>query len=567
MSSQRILSFVALLLVAMNCVGYSQSFKDIKKSNKSFASSLLYLEGVQRLTLGDFAVAESLFQQTLQINPTHSAAAYQLSQLVVEQDQQRALRFAEIAYQSDSTNAEIVRMYARALLINNRLDDAKLLLERLRNRSENRKTSYYFSILLAEQMGDDELLSKLAKEYTDNWGYQSEVVNGHYETLIRKKEYARAEELLEKYLTDNPTDQKLLINLARIKAVMMDDEKAIELYYKAIELDTQDYQAPLALSDYYRQKNDKVNYLDALYRVFAAKNLEPNVKAKFFEQTMFDISLLKDYYQQVKKIATAMFVSSPNNAEIDRVMIRFLMYTGELEIASTLLMSKIQQKRADEDVYKNLIEIHLYNKQLDSAWYYADMAMIQFPRSSEFPVLCAVAQWQAEQNQQALGSLKTAYKLAENDSLRSVVLSFEGDVLYKMGLQKQAFRAYDRALKLHSDNASLLNNYAYYLSLIRVRLDDALHMAEKANQLSENNATYLDTQAWVLYELGRYEEAREIQRKAIGFNRNNSSELFLHYGDILYKLGENFLAETYWKRALTEGADRKIIEQRLEQLK
>ena len=58
---------------------------------------------------------------------------------------------------------------------------------------------------------------------------------------------------------------------------------------------------------------------------------------------------------------------------------------------------------------------------------------------------------------------------------------------------------------------------------------------------------------------------REVvrERKALSLDRSGSAELPLHYGDILYAMGEKFMAETYWRRALEAGADPKRIEQRM----
>ena len=89
-------------------------------------------------------------------------------------------------------------------------------------------------------------------------------------------------------------------------------------------------------------------------------------------------------------------------------------------------------------------------------------------------------------------------------------------------------------------------------------------MAQRATELSPNNATYLDTLAWVYYKLGRYEEAKKVMQQAMSFDKDKSSELALHYGDILDALGSTFMAQTYWRKALERGADAEIIQQRVE---
>jgi tetratricopeptide (TPR) repeat protein len=94
-------------------------------------------------------------------------------------------------------------------------------------------------------------------------------------------------------------------------------------------------------------------------------------------------------------------------------------------------------------------------------------------------------------------------------------------------------------------------------------MERARQMSERAIKLESNNATYLDTYAWILYYMGELEEARTYMRQALSLDRTGSAELPLHYGDILFALGERFMAETYWRKALEQGADAKRIEQRI----
>ena len=121
------------------------------------------------------------------------------------------------------------------------------------------------------------------------------------------------------------------------------------------------------------------------------------------------------------------------------------------------------------------------------------------------------------------------------------------------------------------DNPMVLNNYAYFISESSRdprQLDRAFAMAARAVELDGNNATLLDTYAWVLFRLGRLQEARRTMQQAISFDRSENPELYLHYGDILAALGEKFMAETYWRKALEKGYDDpRAIEERIRQLK
>ncbi|MBQ5353415.1 MAG: tetratricopeptide repeat protein [Alistipes sp.] len=94
-----------------------------------------------------------------------------------------------------------------------------------------------------------------------------------------------------------------------------------------------------------------------------------------------------------------------------------------------------------------------------------------------------------------------------------------------------------------------------------------MQIAKKANEISPNNATYLDTLAWVYYKLGEYEEAKRVMQQAMSFDKEKSPELALHYGDILDALGSTFMAQTYWRKALEWGADADKVNSRIESQK
>lgn len=72
----------------------------------------------------------------------------------------------------------------------------------------------------------------------------------------------------------------------------------------------------------------------------------------------------------------------------------------------------------------------------------------------------------------------------------------------------------------------------------------------------------------MLYGLGRLDEAKRYLRTALSLDRTGNPELRLHYGDILASLGENYMAEVYWRRALEGGYDDpQAVERRIASLR
>ena len=126
-----------------------------------------------------------------------------------------------------------------------------------------------------------------------------------------------------------------------------------------------------------------------------------------------------------------------------------------------------------------------------------------------------------------------------------------------------AFENYDKALQLNPQNLPVLNNYSYYLSLNNRDLDRAEQMSEITIKAEPLNPTYLDTYGWILYEQGSYVMARIYIEKAIEYETEPSAEVYEHYGDVLFKTGEEEEAIEQWKRARDLGGDSKDLKRKI----
>ena len=82
-------------------------------------------------------------------------------------------------------------------------------------------------------------------------------------------------------------------------------------------------------------------------------------------------------------------------------------------------------------------------------------------------------------------------------------------------------------------------------------LQKAMTMAHRACELTPDEATYLDTYAWVLYQLGQYTQAKIYIDQALAAVPEGevSDTYYKHAGDIYWKLGDRKSARKFWKRA------------------
>ena len=133
-----------------------------------------------------------------------------------------------------------------------------------------------------------------------------------------------------------------------------------------------------------------------------------------------------------------------------------------------------------------------------------------------------------------------------NDEHIAEALSIAGDVYYQeFQDKKKAYAAYVKALEADPDRTSVLNNYAYYLSLEKRQLRKALKMSRRTVELEPDNATYLDTYGWILYLLKRPQEAKPYFKHAMLYGGRDSAVILKHYSKVLGALGEQDLSDYY----------------------
>ena len=67
--------------------------------------------------------------------------------------------------------------------------------------------------------------------------------------------------------------------------------------------------------------------------------------------------------------------------------------------------------------------------------------------------------------------------------------------------------------------------------------------------MAPNNANFIDTYGWILFQKEDFNNAEEILFKAVRLSHEINGEILEHYGDVLYKLGKIEEALLFWGKA------------------
>jgi len=92
-------------------------------------------------------------------------------------------------------------------------------------------------------------------------------------------------------------------------------------------------------------------------------------------------------------------------------------------------------------------------------------------------------------------------------------------------------------------------------------------MSYKTVKAEPDNATYLDTYAWILFEKGNYAEARLYIDDAMKSDGGKSDVIVEHCGDIYYMTGDVDKALEYWNQALKIGSKSRTLQEKIRKKK
>lgn len=120
-------------------------------------------------------------------------------------------------------------------------------------------------------------------------------------------------------------------------------------------------------------------------------------------------------------------------------------------------------------------------------------------------------------------------------------------------------------LVIDPNNANALNALGFTLANQPARVKEALPFLQKALASNPENPAFLDSMGWLMFKMGRNDEAIKILDKAYKISGNN--EIAAHLGEVLWSTGKKDDAKAIWRKALASAQDPSAIHDTLTRLK
>ncbi len=540
-----------------------------KNKDDEFKLHSFFYDASKEKNKGNFDIALGLFKECLKINPNNAPANYELGNLYRYTGKyEDALRCAKIAALADEKNEWYNVLYIECLHNKHLYLDAAARYEVLLKKYPYRADFYQG---LAGEYIYAQKPDKAIQAYTrlqQATGADDDVALQKVKIFTQQKKWSDAEVELKKLITANPKESRYYTYLADMYQQQGQPQKALETYTNVLKTDSLNPFVHLALADYYRQQHKDEEFYIELKKAFVSDDLDIDNKVKIVmsyytvtEQTDKPVSeTSKKLLAQAYELCVSLVKQYPDNPKSHSAYADFLYRDKKIKEAAAELQQILAFDKSKYQIWNQLLVCESETNAFDSLAKHSAEVIDLFPEQAAPYYLNGVANMRLKQYSKAVQSLKEGKQFVfENTPLEVQFCSNLGEAYNAIKDYEKSDKEFDKALELDPNNAGILNNYAYYLSLRKQNLEKAERLSKHSLELTPNNVSYIDTYGWILYQEQKYEEAKKYLEKAFdrgGFNRPAIVE---HYGDVMYKLNEIDKAVENWKKSKELGNKSELL--------
>ena len=472
---------------------------------------------------------------------------------------------AKVSTELEENNRWYQLNYAEVLFANQDFNSASVEYKKLLIKEPGNKELYF--LLADTYIYDNDFLKAI--EVYDNL----EQINGidkmvsmHKHKLymqLEKKKYAIKElkNLLEKF----PNEVEALEILSEVYLLNDEKEKAFDIFKQIAIIAPENGRIHLTLADYYREQGDNIKSFEELKLAFKSIKLGIDVKVRILA-SYFQLLAVNDIMkEQAYTLVKLLMEIHPNEVKPNAIYADILYTDSRFTEAKEQYLIVLEKDKTKSQLWSQVLFIQAEQSDFEGMLKTSEEALTYFSTNPLFYYFNGVASKWFKNYDEAINSLNMGVEFVlDNKLLLLEFYSSLADSYHAIKEHKLSDEYYEKSLEIDSNNILILNNYAYYLSVRKIKLEKAKKMSYKCNELEKENGTYQDTYAWVLYELKEYDEAKEWMEKALKNGGDKSAVVVEHYGDILYQLGDVEGAVIQWKKAKELGEASKFLDKKLE---
>lgn len=379
--------------------------------------------------------------------------------------------------------------------------------------------------------------------------------------------------LMERLMENHMDDADAIFAFANVSARMGDMERAKDLLKRVIELKPDNEAAALtyiALLQKAGESNVAIEWLET-----RLKNGDTSFNIHMaYARLLTEVKRFEDARGQFEILTE----KAPENVDVLYALGLLYLQTNKLEDAEKQFIKLTELKKRVFDSNYYLGRIAEEKDELEKA-----TGLYQGVHGGEnyFDARIRLSLILAKQGEieKALGNIRSIQKA--KGSNRLILVQAEGEILIGEKRFQEALAVFNKAIEeqghpdlLYSramlaekmdrldileadlkailakdeDNATALNALGYTLADRTERYEEAYKYIKRAYELSPGDFYILDSMGWVLYRMGRLDEAVDYLQQA--FELRKDPEIAAHLGEVFWVMGNKKAAKEVWETAL-----------------
>lgn len=515
----------------------------------------------------DFKKSLPLFKAVVKMYPNNAAANFKIAEIYIKKDSiDKAAPFAKKALELSPKNKYYYTLLAEIYQKQNQFTNAVEVYQNLIKNVPN-SDNYYYNIatiyLYQERYKEAiEIYDKLEKRL----GVEEDIIRKKQKIYLALKDPNSAIKEGQKLIDAFPDAAEYKESQAELLLKQGKIEEAKKLLLSVIETMPDNSYARVLLSDIYQKQGDVQSQEKELESAFTNPDLDLEAKLRVLAGYYMVLDK-EDKRKTAIKLAETTIKQHANSGKAYFIYGDFLRADNNPKAARNAYLQSIELDGDNYQAWTSLLDLDAKLQDYDGLIKHTENGLELFPNHAVFWYMNGVGKYFKRQFNDAIESLEQAKMLAsENKEMTTEIYKYLGEAYNATKEYAKSDAAYEEALSLNPTDPFILNNYSYYLSLRKDKLNLAKELAGKLVKISPDQPSYLDTYGWVLYIAGDYKNAKIYLEKAA--QMSNDGTILEHYGDVLYKLGQPQEALIQWQKAKVAGGtsnliDKKILERKL----
>lgn len=471
-----------------------------------------------------YADAIDLFEYCHRLDPTSGAVMYELADLY---------RYVKNDSLSVAMLEEACRLYPDNYWYKERLvyfyenqrrnDDALHALEEMSQQFPEKGEVLMMLLNAYQKNNDSENMVKVLDKMELKEGKSEQLSMDKFRLFLQMNDEKRAFEEMVSLADEYPNDLRYQVVIGDLYLDAGKKEEALNQFKMVEEKDSNNVTLLMSMSNYYHEEG-----ADSLYHKYLTKLLANPSFDEASRARLLGVLVREDLNRQQSDSA-ALFrlfdeaLRQPQeHTDILELRVRYMVTKGmPSEEIKPYLYKMLEVDPENNMARQQLLSYAIEDNDTVGVVNICKPAVEYNVSDPVFYYYLGIAYVQMEEHQKAVDAFREGLEHVEDGvetnkvQLYVNMYSLLGDIYHQLGQDDKAFQMYDSCLLYRQNEPTVLNNYAYYLSLKKKDLKKAEEMSRKANELAPDNPTYLDTYAWVLYQQKRYDEAKQYMDKVV----------------------------------------------------